>query len=90
MAGSRREDQGGGKLLWRGRGRIDAGYQISPTLFLDDIAKAAERLGHEVGIVRYQIIAYADFGHGGIKGMIEPPTWMTLQKQQRGWATRSP
>ena len=46
---------------------------LSPTPYLDDIAKAADRLGCEAAMIRYQIIAYADrnsFCHSGIKEMI--------------------
>ena len=46
---------------------------LSPTPYLDDIAKAADRLGCEAAMMRYQIIAYADrnsFCHSGIKEMI--------------------
>ena len=47
---------------------------VSPTPYLDDIAKAAARLGHDFDLVRYQILAYAErnyFCHSGLKGMIE-------------------
>ena len=46
---------------------------LSPTPYLDDITKAADRLGCEAAMIRYQIIAYADrsiFCHSGIKVMI--------------------
>ena len=46
---------------------------LSPTPYLDDIAKAAARLGYDVGLVRYQILAYADrnnFCHSGLEAMI--------------------
>ena len=46
---------------------------LSPTPYLDDIAKAADRLGYDAAMIRYQIIAYADrnsFCHSGIKEMI--------------------
>ena len=46
---------------------------FSPTPYLDDIAKAAERLGCEGAMIRYQIIVYADrnsFCHSGIKEMV--------------------
>ena len=46
---------------------------LSPTPYLDDIAKAADRLGCEATMIRYQIIAYAvrnNFRHSGIKEMI--------------------
>lgn len=45
---------------------------IYPTPYLDDIAKAADRLGCESSMVRYQIIAYAqrnNFCHSGIKAI---------------------
>ena len=41
---------------------------ISPTSYLDNMTKAASRLGYDVGLVRYQILAYADrnnFCHSG-------------------------
>ena len=47
---------------------------LSPTPYLDDVAKAAARLGHDIDLVRYQILAYAErnnFCHSGLKGMIE-------------------
>ena len=46
---------------------------LSPTPYLDDIAKATSRLAYDVGLVRYQILAYADrndFCHSGLKAMI--------------------
>ena len=46
---------------------------LSPTPYLDEIAKAADRLGCDAAMIRYQIIAYADrnsFCHSGIKEMI--------------------
>ena len=46
---------------------------ISPTPYLDDIAKAAARLGYDVDLVKYQILAYADRNnicHTGLKAMI--------------------
>ena len=49
-------------------------FPVSPTPYLDDIAKAASRLGHDINLVRYQIIAYAErnnFCHSGIKVMID-------------------
>lgn len=33
----------------------DRGLPVSPTPYLDDVAKAAYRLGYEVDLVRYQI-----------------------------------
>ena len=50
--------------------------RLSPTStpYLDDIVKAASRLGYEESLVRYQILVYAerhDFCHSGIKAMIE-------------------
>ncbi|KAL9063218.1 MAG: hypothetical protein Q9161_009583 [Pseudevernia consocians] len=47
---------------------------LSSTPYLDDIAKAAARLGHDFRLVRYQILAYAernDFCHSGVKSMID-------------------
>ena len=51
----------------------DRGLPVSPTPYLDDVAKAAYRLGYEVDLVRYQMLAYAErnnFCHSGIKAMI--------------------
>ena len=45
-----------------------------PTPYLDDVAKAARRLGYEESLVGYQILAYAEcnnFVHSGIKSMAE-------------------
>ena len=45
----------------------------SPTPYLDDVAKAAARLGYDFDLVRYQILAYADrynSWHSGLKAMI--------------------
>ena len=45
-----------------------------PTPYLDDIAKAATRLGYDESLVRYQILAYAErnnFCHSGIKSMAQ-------------------
>lgn len=50
------------------------GLAPAPTPYLDDIAKAASRLGYEESLVRYQILAYADrnnFCHSGIKTMAQ-------------------
>ena len=47
---------------------------LSPTPYLDDVAKAAARLGHDFDLVRYQILAYAErnnFCHSGLKAMIQ-------------------
>ena len=44
----------------------------SPTPHLDDIAKAASRLGYEKFLVRYEVMAYAErnnFCHSGVKAM---------------------
>ena len=46
----------------------------TPTPYLDDVAKAASRLGYEESLVRYQILAYAErnnFCHSGIKAMAQ-------------------
>ena len=46
----------------------------TPTPYLDDVAKAASRLGYEESLVGYQILAYADrnnFCHSGIKAMAQ-------------------
>ena len=50
------------------------GLDPIPTPYLDDVAKAASRLGYEESLVRYQILAYADrnnFCHSGIKAMAQ-------------------
>ena len=57
---------------------------LSPTPYLDDIAKAATRLGHDFAIVRYQIFAYAernDFCHSGVKNMIEQGEFQELAER---------
>ena len=57
---------------------------ISPTPFSDDIAKAAQRLGYEVSMVRYQILAYADrnnFCHRGLKTMIHHGDFQILAER---------
>ena len=46
----------------------------APSPYLDDVAKAASRLGYSESLVRYQILAYADrnnFCHSGIKAMAQ-------------------
>ena len=56
----------------------------SPTPYLDDVAKAAERLGHEKSLIRYQIMAYADrnnFCHSGIKSMIQEGDFQQLAER---------
>ena len=58
--------------------------QISPTPYLDDIAKAAERLGYEADLIRYQILAYANrnnFCHSGIKAMIHHGDFQILAER---------
>ena len=57
---------------------------LSPTPYLDDIAKAADRLGHDFAIVRYQILAYAernDFCHSGVKNMIQNGEFQELAER---------
>lgn len=57
---------------------------ISPTPYLDDIAKAADRLGCESSMVRYQIIAYAErnnFCHSGIKAMAQNGDFQELAER---------
>ena len=47
---------------------------LSPTPYLDDVAKAAARLGHDFDLVVYQILAHAErnnFCHSGRKAMIQ-------------------
>ena len=64
-------------------------YQISPTPYLDDIKEAAARLGYEVSLVRYQIIAYAErnnFCHRGLKAL--STTWPTYKNwHSSSWTT---
>ena len=60
------------------------GPPISPTPYLDDVAKAAHRLGYEVDLVRYQIVAYAErnnFCHSGIKAMIHHGDFQILAER---------
>lgn len=57
---------------------------LSRTPYLDDIAKAAARLGHDFAIVRYQILAYADrndFCHSGVKNMIQQGEFQELAER---------
>lgn len=57
---------------------------ISPTPYLDDIAKAADRLGCESSMVRYQIIAFAErnnFCHSGIKAMAQNGDFQELAER---------
>ncbi|KAL6714798.1 hypothetical protein ACLMJK_007058 [Lecanora helva] len=60
------------------------GIPPPPTPFLDDIAKAADRLGHDKGNVIYQILAYAnkiDLGHSAVKAMVERGSVATLAER---------
>ena len=62
----------------------DRKLPISPTPYLDDMAKAAQRLGYEVDLVRYQIVAYADrnnFCHSGLKAMIHHGDFQILAER---------
>ncbi len=57
---------------------------ISPTPYLDDIAKAASRLGYDVGLVRFQILAYAsrnNFCHSGLKAEISEGRFQELAER---------
>ena len=57
---------------------------LSPTPYLDDIAKAAAGLGYDFAIVRYQILAYADrndFCHSGVKNMIQQGEFQELAER---------
>ena len=57
---------------------------LSLTPCLDDIARAATRLGHDFGIVRYQILAYAernDLYHSGVKSMIQNGEFQELAER---------
>ena len=56
----------------------------SPTPYLDDVANAAERLGHEKSLVRYQILAYAGRNiscPSGIKAMIQDGAFQELAER---------
>ena len=56
---------------------------ISQTPYLNDIKEAAKRLGHEVSLARYQIIAYAErsnFCHSGLKALIHNGDFPELAK----------
>ncbi|KAM0805153.1 hypothetical protein BDR22DRAFT_885225 [Usnea florida] len=57
---------------------------LSPTPYLDDVAKAAARLGHNFDLVRYQILAYAErnnFCHSGLKAMIDSGYFQELAER---------
>ena len=57
---------------------------ISPTPYLNDVTKAADRLGHDFELVRYQILAYADrnnFYHSGLKAMINHGDFQILAER---------
>ena len=57
---------------------------ITPTPYLDDIVKAADRLGYDYDLVRYQILAYADrnnFCHSGLKAMIHNGDFQDLAER---------
>lgn len=56
-------------------------FPLSPTPYVDDVAKAAERLGCEPRMVRYQILQYAErnnFCHSGISEMIDEARFKAL------------
>ena len=60
------------------------GVPTSPTPYLDDVGKAAERLGHEKSLIRYQILAYADRNsscHSGLKAMIQDGAFQQLAER---------
>ncbi|KAM0796658.1 hypothetical protein BDR22DRAFT_892978 [Usnea florida] len=62
------------------RRRVDT----SPTPYLDEIAKAANGLGYQVDMIRYQILAYADrnnFCHSGLKVMIQEGLFQQLAER---------
>ena len=62
----------------------DRGLPISPTPYLDDVAKAAQRLDYDFDLVRYQIVAYADrnnFCHSGLKAMIHHGDFQILAER---------
>ena len=56
----------------------------TPTPFLDDVARAANKLGYEASMVRYQIVAYGErnnFCHSGIKAMIHHADFQQLAER---------
>ena len=60
------------------------GLELPPTPYINDIKKAALRLGYEFGLVRYQILAYAERNslcHNGIKNMINYGDFMELAER---------
>ena len=57
---------------------------LSPTPYLDDVAKAASRLGYDESLVRYQIMAYAErnnFCHSGVKALAENGDFQALAEK---------
>ena len=56
----------------------------SPTPYLDEIAKAANGLGYQVDLIRYQILAYADrnkFCDSSLKVMIQDGNFQELAER---------
>lgn len=56
-------------------------FPLSPTPYLDDVTKAAEKLDCEPRMVRYRILQYAErnnFWHSGISGMIDEARFKAL------------
>ena len=57
---------------------------LSKTPYLDSVKEAATRLGYDTGLVRYQIIAYAEcnnFCHNGIKDLINHAEFAELAEK---------
>lgn len=57
---------------------------ITPTPYLNDIFKAANRLGCEISMVRYQVVAYAErnnFCHSAIKAMVQNGDFQELAER---------
>ena len=60
------------------------GSHFPQHLTWSDVAKAAQRLGYEVDVVKYQIIAYANrnnFYHSGTKAMIDQGDFQVLAER---------
>ena len=57
---------------------------LSPTPYSDDIVKSAARLRYDLGLVRYQLLAYTDrnnFCHSGLKAMIHHSEFAELAER---------
>lgn len=59
-------------------------FLISPTPYLEDINRASSRLGYDVRLVRYQILAYAarnNLCHSGLKAEISEGRFQELAER---------